>query len=52
VPVPPERAPALLQALLGEGIEPDEVLAVLPHLPVLQDTVEEVAAAVERMLAQ
>lgn len=52
VPVPPDAAPALLTALLDEGIEPDEVLAVLPHLPVLQDTAEEVAAAVERMLGQ
>jgi hypothetical protein len=50
VPVPPELAPTLLTALLGEGIEPDEVLAVLPHLPVLQDTAEEVAAAVEQLL--
>ena len=45
-PVPPDGAGRLLEALLGEGLEPDEVLAVLPHLPVLADT----ADAVDRTL--
>jgi hypothetical protein len=48
VPVPPTEAPALLAALTAEGIEPEEVLALLPHLPVLQDTVEEVIAAIDQ----
>ena len=43
VPVPPEAADRLLEALLAEGLEPDEVLEVLPHLPVLADTADEVA---------
>jgi hypothetical protein len=47
-PVPPDRAGQLLEALLGEGLEPQEVLAVLPHLPVLADTADEVAARVDR----
>jgi hypothetical protein len=45
-PVPPDGAGRLLEALLGEGLEPEEVLAVLPHLPVLADT----ADAVDRRL--
>ena len=47
-PVPPERAGQLLEALLGEGLEPEEVLAVLPHLPVLADTADAVAVQVDR----
>jgi hypothetical protein len=47
-PVPPDGAGRLLDALLGEGLEPDEVLAVLPHLPVLADT----ADAVDRTLRE
>ena len=47
-PVPPDRAGQLLEALLGEGLEPEEVLAVLPHLPVLADTADAVAARVDR----
>jgi hypothetical protein len=45
-PVPPDGAGRLLTALLGEGLEPEEVLAVLPHLPVLADTADAVAAQV------
>ena len=45
-PVPPDGAAPLLEALLAEGLEPDEVLAVLPHLPVLADTADAVAAEV------
>ena len=45
-PVAPDDAGPLLAALLGEGLEPDEVLAVLPHLPVPVDTADAVADAV------
>ena len=41
-PVPPTRAGELLQALRGEGLEPEEIRAALPHLPVLADTAERV----------
>jgi len=51
VPVPPAQADRLLEALLAEGLEATEVLDVLPHLPVLQDTADEVAATV-RILPQ
>ena len=47
-PVPADRAGQLLEALLDEGLEPEEVLAVLPHLPVLADTADAVAAEVDR----
>jgi hypothetical protein len=43
VPVPPDRAAALLGALQAEGLEAEEVLRVLPHLPVEGATVEAVA---------
>ena len=43
VPVPPAAAAPLLDALLGEGLEPEEVLEVLPHLPVQADTADLVA---------
>ena len=46
LPVPPGQADRLLEALLAEGLEPDEVLDVLPHLPVLADTADEVASTV------
>ena len=46
-PVPPSSAEALLSLLLDAGLEPDEVLAVLPHLPVQQDTAEEVGLILE-----
>ena len=42
-PVAPDDADRLLAALIAEGLEPAEVLALLPHLPVLQDTAEVVA---------
>ena len=41
-PVAPDHAEPLLDALLGEGLEPEEVLAVLPHLPVTADTADAV----------
>jgi hypothetical protein len=45
VALPVVRADArpALRALLAEGLEPEEVLAVLPHLPVLGDAAEEIA---------
>ena len=48
VPVPPAHAADLLSALLAQGLETDEVLAVLPGLPVQPDTAERVAALTER----
>lgn len=42
-PVPPDLADRLLDVLLAEGLEREEVLRLLPELPVQQDTVEEVA---------
>jgi len=39
-PVRPDDAAQLLDLLLGEGLEPEEVLRVLEHLPVLADTAE------------
>ena len=49
VPVPPTTAGVLLEALLREGLEPDEVLAVLPHLPVLADTADAVAVRLREL---
>lgn len=46
VPVPLEQAGPLLDALVAEGLEPQEVLEVLPHLPVLADTADAVVARV------
>jgi hypothetical protein len=43
-PVPPADAGALLAALLGQGLEPGEVGAVLPHLPLAPGTADRVAA--------
>ena len=45
VPVPPTEVVPLLTALQGQGLEPEEVLSLLPHLPVLADTADQVAAA-------
>ena len=50
-PVAPAHADALLTALRGQGIEGEEVVALLPHLPVQQDTAERVAETVHRQLA-
>jgi hypothetical protein len=49
-PVGPADADRLLEALLGEGLEPEEVLAVLPDLPVQSDTADAVAATVAVLL--
>ena len=47
LPVVPDDADELLRALTAEGLEAEEVLRVLPHLPVQQDTVEEVELALQ-----
>jgi hypothetical protein len=44
VPVPPAQAASLLAALEREGLDAQEVLEVLPHLPVEADTAHLVAA--------
>lgn len=49
-PVVPADAGRLLQALLAEGLEPEEVLQVLPHLPVQADTADVVEADVQTIL--
>ncbi|WNV73782.1 hypothetical protein [Geodermatophilus sp. DSM 44513] len=41
-PVPPAQADRVLAALLAEGIEPDELPAVLPHLPLAPGTADAV----------
>lgn len=46
-PVPPVLADKLLEVLLGEGLEPDELLSLLPDLPVHQDTAEEISVSLE-----
>jgi hypothetical protein len=46
VPVPRAQAEDLVAALLAEGLLLEEVPAVLPHLPVLPETVAEVRAIV------
>lgn len=45
VPVPPASAAALVQVLRAEGLEGEEVLGLLPHLPVSPDAAEQVRAA-------
>jgi len=42
-PVAPDAAERLVEQLLVHGLEPDQVLAVLPHLPVQPETAVEVA---------
>jgi hypothetical protein len=46
LPVGPDAAERLVEQLLAHGLEPDEVLAVLPHLPVQPETAATVAAIV------
>jgi hypothetical protein len=43
-PVPADDAPRLLAALAGQGLEPDEVTGVLPHLDLAPGTADRVAA--------
>ncbi|MGY1812522.1 hypothetical protein [Blastococcus sp. SYSU D00820] len=44
LPVPPDRADDLLVLLVEQGLEPDEVPAVVAHLPVEPATVDAVSA--------
>jgi len=46
VPVPPESADPLLGVLLDEGLAPEEILEVLPRLPVRRETADAVAAII------
>jgi hypothetical protein len=46
VPVPPAQADRLLDVLLAEGLLPEEVPALLPHLPVEPGTAAEVRATI------
>ena len=46
LPVGPDAAERLLVELLAHGLEPGEVPAVLPHLPVQPGTVDEVVAII------
>ena len=46
VPVGPDAAERLLEQLLAHGLEPDEVVAVLPHLPVQRETADTVVAII------
>jgi hypothetical protein len=46
LPVAPDAAERLLEQLLAHGLEPDEVVAVLPHLPVLRETADAVVAII------
>jgi hypothetical protein len=46
-PVPPAQAGRLLEALLAEGVEPEEVPAVLAHLSVEPATVTKIAGLLE-----
>jgi hypothetical protein len=46
VPVPPVEADRLLDVLLAEGLLPEEVPALLPHLPVDPRTAAEVRATI------
>jgi hypothetical protein len=46
LPVPPAEADRLLDVLLAEGLLPEEVPALLPHLPVEPGTAAEVRATV------
>jgi hypothetical protein len=46
LPVGPEAAERLVEELLAHGLEPGEVLAVLPQLPVQPPAAEEIAAII------
>lgn len=46
VPVPPAEAPRLVAELASAGLEPGEVVALLPHLPLDQGTAEVTARIV------
>ncbi|TQN42675.1 hypothetical protein FHU33_2081 [Blastococcus colisei] len=44
LPLGPETAERLVGELLSHGLDPDEVIGVLPHLPVTSATADEVVA--------
>jgi hypothetical protein len=46
LPVGPEAAERLVEELLAHGLDPDEVIGVLPHLPVQPATADEIVAIV------
>ena len=46
MPVPPDGARPLVAELLAAGLEPEEVVAVLPHLPLAPGTAEAAARLV------
>ena len=46
LPVAPDAAERLAEELLAHGLEPDEVVAVLPHLPVQPETADIVVAII------
>jgi hypothetical protein len=46
LPVGPDAAERLLEELLAHGLETEEVLAVLPHLPVRAETADTVVAII------
>jgi hypothetical protein len=48
VPVQPEQARPLVGELLSAGLEPDEVVAVLPHLPLASGTADQVVLLLGR----
>jgi hypothetical protein len=47
IPVPEQQAGRLLEALLLQGLLPEEVQAVLAHLPVTDATAAKVTALIE-----
>jgi hypothetical protein len=46
LPVGPDAAERLVEELLAHGLEPDDVVAVLPHLPVHPETAHTVVAII------
>ena len=46
LPIGPEAAERLLEELREHGLEPEEVIAVLPHLPVQTETADTVVAII------
>lgn len=49
LPVPPSHSSDLLDLLLGQELEPAEILRLLPSLPVQQDTIESLTPTLERL---
>ena len=46
VPIGPGAAERLAEELLAYGLEPDDIVAVLPHLPVQPETAATVVAII------